>query len=204
MRRSYRKSRYLEIIDQVRSHLPEAAITTDIIVGFPGETDEDLQETIEVVEKARFTAAYTFQYSKRPGTPAAELPDQVPQELVQERFERLLKVVNGIAWEESKKQVGKTVEVLVAPKEGKKDSETNRLSGRTKENRLVHFAYKESQQIRPGDFVSTEITYAAPYHLVADSKCEVRRSRAGDLWEARQKDVGNAVTLGMPVLIKSS
>lgn len=204
MRRSYRKSRYLEIIDQVRSHMPEAAITTDIIVGFPGETEEDLQETIDVVEKARFTAAYTFQYSKRPGTPAAELPDQVPQDLLQERFERLLKVVNGIAWEESKKQVGKTVEVLVAPKEGKKDSETHRLSGRTRENRLVHFAYEASQNIRPGDFVTTEVTYAAPYHLVADSKCEVRRSRAGDLWEARQKDAGNAVTLGMPVLIKSS
>lgn len=204
MRRSYRKERYLEIIDQVRHHIPNAAITTDIIVGFPGENDEDLAETIDVVQKARFAMAYTFQYSKRPGTPAAELPDQIPPKLVQVRFEKLLKVVNEIAWQESKKQVGKKVEVLVAPREGKKDSETHRLSGRTPENRLVHFAYEESQKIRPGDFVTTEITYAAPYHLVADAGCEVRRSKAGDLWEVRQTDKGNAVSLGMPVLIKSS
>jgi tRNA-2-methylthio-N6-dimethylallyladenosine synthase len=203
MRRSYRKERYLEIIENVKKHLPEAALTTDVIVGFPGEKEEDLQETIDVIQKARFAATYTFQYSKRPGTPAAELPDQIPQEIVQERFERLLKVVNQTAWDENIKQVGKKVEVLVAPKEGKKDSETHRLSGRTKENRLVHFAYDESQNIRPGDFVTTEITYAAPYHLVADAGCEVRRSRAGDLWQARQSEKGNAVTLGMPVLIKS-
>jgi tRNA-2-methylthio-N6-dimethylallyladenosine synthase len=203
MRRSYRKERYLEIIENVKKHLPEAALTTDVIVGFPGESEEDLLETIDVIEKARFAATYTFQYSKRPGTPAAELPDQIPQELVQERFERLLKVVNQTAWEENIKQVGKKVEVLVAPKEGKKDSETHRLSGRTKENRLVHFAYHENQNIRPGDFVTTEITYAAPYHLVADAGCEVRRSRAGDLWQARQTENTNAVTLGMPVLLKS-
>jgi tRNA-2-methylthio-N6-dimethylallyladenosine synthase len=204
MRRSYRKERYLEIIENVKKHLPDAALSTDVIVGFPGETDEDLEETIDVIKKARFAATYTFQYSKRPGTPAAELPDQIPPELVQERFERLLKVVNQIAWEENINQVGKKVEVLVAPKEGKKDSETHRLSGRTKENRLVHFAYDDSQKIRPGDFVTTEITYAAPYHLVADAGCEVRRSKAGDLWEVRQAEKSNAVTLGMPVLISNS
>ena len=204
MRRSYRKERYLEIIENVKKHLPEAALTTDVIVGFPGETEEDLQETIDVIQKARFAATYTFQYSKRPGTPAAELPDQIPQALVQERFERLLKVVNQVAWEENLKQVGKKVEVLVAPKEGKKDSATHRLSGRTKENRLVHFAYDESQNIRPGDFVTTEITYAAPYHLVADAGCEVRRSKAGDFWEVRNSEKSNAVTLGMPVLINNS
>ncbi len=204
MRRSYRKERYLEIIENVKKHLPQAALTTDVIVGFPGETEEDLQETIEVIQKARFAATYTFQYSKRPGTPAAELPNQIPQALVQERFERLLKVVNQIAWEENINQIGKKVEVLVAPKEGKKDSATHRMSGRTKENRLVHFAYDESQNIRPGDFVTTEITYAAPYHLVADAGCEVRRSKAGDFWEARHSEKSNAVTLGMPVLIKNS
>jgi tRNA-2-methylthio-N6-dimethylallyladenosine synthase len=204
MRRSYRKERYLEIIENVKKHLPDAALTTDVIVGFPGETEEDLQETIDVIQKARFAATYTFQYSKRPGTPAAELPDQIPQALVQERFERLLKVVNQVAWEENLKQVGKKVEVLVAPKEGKKDSATHRLSGRTKENRLVHFAYDESQNIRPGDFVTTEITYAAPYHLVADAGCEVRRSKAGDFWEVRNSEKSNAVTLGMPVLINNS
>lgn len=204
MRRSYRKERYLEIIENVKKHLPQAALTTDVIVGFPGETEEDLQETIDVIQKARFAATYTFQYSKRPGTPAAELPNQIPQALVQERFERLLKVVNQIAWEENINQIGKKVEVLVAPKEGKKDSATHRMSGRTKENRLVHFAYDESQNIRPGDFVTTEITYAAPYHLVADAGCEVRRSKAGDFWEARHSEKSNAVTLGMPVLIKNS
>ena len=100
MRRSYRQARYLGIIERVRAAMPEAAITTDIIVGFPGETEEEFAETLKVVEKAHFSGAFTFQYSKRPGTPAAELEEQVPREVVQERYERLVALVNQVAWEE--------------------------------------------------------------------------------------------------------
>ena len=89
MRRSYRSERYLGIIERVRAAMPDAAITTDIIVGFPGETEADFEETLDVVRQARFASAFTFQYSPRPGTPAADLDDQVPQEVVQERYERL-------------------------------------------------------------------------------------------------------------------
>jgi tRNA-2-methylthio-N6-dimethylallyladenosine synthase len=120
--------------------IPDAAITTDIIVGFPGETEEDFQATLDVVRAARFSAAFTFQYSKRPGTPAAVLEDQVPPSVVQDRYERLVEVVDEIAWAENKALVGRTVELMVAEGEGRKDLATKRLSGRARDNRLVHFA----------------------------------------------------------------
>ena len=139
MRRSYRREKYLGIIDRVRVAMPDAAITTDIIVGFPGETEEDFAQTLEVVAAARFSGAYTFQYSKRPGTPAATLPDQVPPDVVRHRYERLVALVNDIAWDENKRLVGRTVELMVAEGEGRKDAATHRLSGRGPDNRLVHF-----------------------------------------------------------------
>src|SRR6266567_5116993 len=95
MHRAYRQERYLRIIDRVRAAMHDAAITTDIIVGFPGETEADFVQTLEVVREARFAAAFTFQYSIRPGTPAAIMPDQVPPEVVRERYDRLVEVVNG-------------------------------------------------------------------------------------------------------------
>ena len=187
MRRSYRAERYLGIIDRVRAAMPEAAITTDIIVGFPGETEEDFQGTLDVVRAARFASAFTFQYSQRPGTPAATMDDQVPKEIVQERYERLVSLVDDIAWEESKRFEGRTVEVLVAEGEGRKDDATARLSGRAADNRLVHVARDaDLGEPRPGDLVVAEVTYAAPHHLVADRMLEVRRTRAGDAWESRQ------------------
>src|SRR5690606_33115785 len=128
MRRSYRVERYLDILNKVRAAMPDAAITTDIIVGFPGETDEDFERTLEVVREARFAAAFTFQYSKRPGTPAAEMPNQVPKEVVQERYDRLVATVEEVTWAENKKLVGETVEVLVAVGEGRKDQRTGRMS----------------------------------------------------------------------------
>src|SRR6476660_346254 len=140
MRRSYRQERYLGIIDRVRAAMPDAAITTDIIVGFPGETEDDFLETLKVVERARFSGAFTFQYSKRPGTPAAVLDDQVPKAVVQDRYERLTALVNDIAWQENQRLVGSTVELMVAEGEGRKDEQTHRLSGRGPDNRLVHFA----------------------------------------------------------------
>ncbi|HCT15323.1 MAG TPA: tRNA (N6-isopentenyl adenosine(37)-C2)-methylthiotransferase MiaB, partial [Corynebacterium nuruki] len=106
MRRSYRSKKFLGILDKVRAKLPDAAITTDIIVGFPGETEEDFQDTLRVVEQARFTSAFTFQYSPRPGTPAADLADQVPKAVVQDRYERLLALQERISAEENAKLVG--------------------------------------------------------------------------------------------------
>ena len=198
MRRSYRQAKYLGILDRVRAAMPDAAITTDIIVGFPGETEEDFQATLDVVRRARFSGAFTFQYSKRPGTPAADLDDQVPAEVVQERYERLVALVNDIAWEENTRLVGTLVELMVAEGEGRKDAATHRLSGRGPDNRLVHFAPVD---VRPGDMVTVEITYAAPHHLVADGPVlDVRRTRAGDAWEARTTTPRQEVGLGMPTI----
>ena len=139
MRRSYRAERYLGIIDRVRAAIPHAAITTDLIVGFPGETEEDFQATLDVVAAARFASAFTFQYSKRPGTPAAELDAQLPKAVVQERYQRLIDLQERISLEENTAQIGRTVELLVATGEGRKDASTARMSGRARDGRLVHF-----------------------------------------------------------------
>ncbi|HEX7189389.1 MAG TPA: tRNA (N6-isopentenyl adenosine(37)-C2)-methylthiotransferase MiaB [Actinomycetes bacterium] len=204
MRRSYRRERYLGIIDRVRAAMPDAAITTDIIVGFPGETDEDFEHTLDVVRRARFSSAFTFQYSKRPGTPAAELDGQVPKAVVQERYERLVALQDDVSWAENKRQVGRVLDVLVAEGEGRKDGATHRLSGRAPDNRLVHFAVPVGVVApRPGDVATVEVTYAAPHHLVADGTFGgVRRTRAGDAWDARsgRVPVAAGVALGMPTV----
>ncbi|NUS73603.1 MAG: tRNA (N6-isopentenyl adenosine(37)-C2)-methylthiotransferase MiaB [Corynebacteriales bacterium] len=199
MRRSYRREKYLGILDRVRQAMPDAAITTDIIVGFPGETDEDFEQTLDVVRQARFSSAFTFQYSKRPGTPAAELPDQLPKHVVQERYERLVALQEEISWSENKKLIGAEVELLVATGEGKKDAGTGRLSGRARDGRLVHFNVAGTTgQIRPGDVVNTKITYAAPHYLMADEPLvSVRATAAGDAWEAAQH-TPSGVSLGIP------
>lgn len=187
MRRSYRRDKFLGIIDRVRKAIPDAAISTDIIVGFPGETEEEFLDTVKMVEEARFAASYTFQYSKRPGTPAATMPDQLSKEVVQDRFERLLAVANDVAWQENKKQIGKVVEVLVA-NDGRKDDATGRLTGRARDNRLVHFSLPDGvKRPRPGDLVTVTVSEAAPYHLLADPKSSaeiiVRRTIGGDAFE---------------------
>jgi tRNA-2-methylthio-N6-dimethylallyladenosine synthase len=181
MRRSYRSEKFLGILDRVRAAMPEAAITTDIIVGFPGETEEDFQATLDVVRASRFAAAFTFQYSIRPGTPAATMPDQVPREVVQERYERLVDLVGEISWAENGKLVGEVVEVMFAEGEGRKDEATARMSGRAKDNRLVHVRVPEEAKLRPrpGDFAEVEITYAAPHHLNADAGLRNLRRAAG-------------------------
>jgi tRNA-2-methylthio-N6-dimethylallyladenosine synthase len=188
MRRAYRKDSYLAIIDRVRAAMPRAAITTDIIVGFPGETEADFADTLEVVRRARFAGAFTFQYSIRPGTPAAVMPDQVPASVVAERYERLVALVEDVAGTENESLVGDVVEVLVADGEGRKDDVTHRMSGRAKDNRLVHFTPAAgTEPPRPGDVVTTEVTKAAPHYLIADeAPLEVRRTRGGDAWQARQ------------------
>ncbi len=112
------------IVEKVRAAMPDAAITTDIIVGFPGETEADFAQTLEIVREARFASAFTFQYSKRPGTPAATMDDQVPKGVVQDRYERLVDVVEEVAWAENQAFVGREVEILVAEGEGRKDDRT--------------------------------------------------------------------------------
>ncbi len=213
MRRSYRASRFLGIIDRVREAMPDAAITTDIIVGFPGETDEDFDQTLRVVEASRFASAYTFQYSPRPGTPAFDLP-AVPKAVVQERFERLIALQERISLEENERLVGRTVEVLVLASSGRKDDASARLSGRAPDNRLVHFTVPHDSPVpRPGDMVAVDITYGAPHHLVADSGIaggtySVRRTRAGDAWDSPREShgdscdtaAGGAVGLGIPAV----
>ena len=199
MRRSYRRERFLGIIERVRAAMPEAAITTDIIVGFPGETEEDFEQTMHAVRQARFAQAFTFQYSKRPGTPAATMAEQLPKQVVQQRYERLIATLEDITWAENKKQLGREVEVLVATGEGRKDERTGRLSGRARDGRLVHFATGELTGIRPGDIVHTEITYAAPHHLNADgAPLGHRRTRAGDAHEAGRATRTAGVSLGLP------
>ncbi len=209
MKRSYRSEKFLGILDRVRAKIPNAAITTDIIVGFPGETEEDFRETLRVVEAARFASAYTFQYSVRAGTPAATMENQVPKAIVQERYERLTALQDHITREENQKLVGQTVEVLVSSVEGRKQSETHRLSGRAADSRLVHFEVG-TETPRPGDVVTVVITEASTFHLVADGgPLAVRRTIAGDAWdraEAASCEVPSApavkgrTNLGLPTL----
>ncbi|WP_410505925.1 tRNA (N6-isopentenyl adenosine(37)-C2)-methylthiotransferase MiaB [Intrasporangium sp.] len=210
MRRSYRSAKFLRILDTVREHIPDAAITTDIIVGFPGETEEDFQATLDVVREARFSSAFTFQYSIRPGTPAATMPDQVPKAVVQGRFDRLIALQEEVSWAENRRLEGGQVEVLVAPAEGRKDAQTRRLSGRARDNRLVHFAVPEGAEApRPGDLVTVGVTYGAPHHLVADAALgggayALRRTAGGDAWAALQADPSSSgkpkVSLGLPTV----
>lgn len=209
MRRSYRSERYLGIIDRVRKRIPQAAITTDIIVGFPGETEEDFQATLEVVRRSRFASAYTFQYSKRPGTPAADMADQVPADVVKDRYDRLVELANQISWDENRALVGREVEVLVSSEGGKKDKQTHRLSGRSRGNRLVHFNPGEHAP-QPGDLVTTVVTKAAPYHLVADEvpvaveatgQRESASSGCGIPDPASSGQRPASVPLGMPTLL---
>jgi len=198
MRRSYRADRYLGIIDRVRAAMPHAAITTDIIVGFPGETEEDFAATLDVVRRARFAAAFTFQYSRRPGTPAADLDGQLPKEVVQERYQRLIDLQEAISFEENTALIGSTVELLVATGEGRKDAATARMSGRARDGRLVHFTPGDAE-VRPGDVLTTTITAAAPHHLIADAPLlSYRRTLAGDAHAAGRRP--RTVGLGLPTV----
>ncbi len=217
MRRSYRSEKFLGILNRVRAKIPNAAITTDIIVGFPGETEEDFAHTLRVVEAARFASAFTFQYSIRPGTPAATLPHQLPKTVVQERYERLVALQDHISWEENRAQVGRAVQVLVSADDGKKASLTHRMSGRAEDGRLVHFDVPGAgDRPRPGDVVTVEVTDAKPFHLLADTAAgatlSIRRTRAGDAWDRLEAEscgvpaprgavasTAGRVSLGLPV-----
>jgi tRNA-2-methylthio-N6-dimethylallyladenosine synthase len=158
MRRSYRRERYLDRLESIRRAVPGIAVSTDIIVGFPGETEEDFGLTLDVVERARFDSAYTFRYSPRPGTPAATFDEQVPPEVVRERFDRLVALQEAISLERARAQVGSVVEVLV---EGD-DRRGRSIASRTRTNRIVHL----QEPLSPGTFADARITGAAPHHLI--------------------------------------
>ena len=198
MRRSYRTDRYLGIIDRVRNAMPAAQITTDIIVGFPGESEEDFQATLDLCTEARFSAAYTYQYSKRPGTPAATMPDQIPPEIVGERYTRLHAHQEALSLSVNKEAIGQEMRVLVTEHEGRRDAERGRMSGRTEDFRLAHFSFDLGDLPRPGDVVTVEITDAAPHFLSGDA-LGTRRTRGGDAYElltAERKS--EPLLLGMP------
>jgi tRNA-2-methylthio-N6-dimethylallyladenosine synthase len=195
MRRGYRRRRYLEILGRLRAAIPGVAFSTDIIVGFPGETETDFAGTLEVVEQARFDSAFTFQYSPRPGTEAASMPDQVPPEVVRERFQRLLQLQERISLDANRALVGTEVELLVEQAASKTDP--TRVSGRTRTNKLCHFPAPPARPgdprpggrwgdpggpgpegpaaggqmgdpaaVAPGDLVTVRVEQAAPHHLV--------------------------------------
>jgi tRNA-2-methylthio-N6-dimethylallyladenosine synthase len=195
MRRSYRSEKYLGILERVRAQIPDAAITTDIIVGFPGETDADFEQTLRVVEASRFAGAYTFQYSPRPGTPAATYPNQVSPETVGERYVKLVELQDRMGLQEMQTQVGRRVEVLVSQGEGRKDG-PDTMTGRARDNRLVHLPRVDG--IRPGDVVESVITGAAPHYLRGGAVVSRRSTSAGDAWAAGRALSTPGVSLGMP------
>ena len=158
MRRTYGRERYLRLVDDMRSAIPDLALTTDIIVGFPGETDEDFRETLEVVEEVRYDGAFTFVYSPRAGTEAASMPDPIPDELKRERIEGLVEVVQRIAHERNEERVGLVEQVLV---EGPSRTDSSFLRGRTRRNTTVNFAGSAS----PGDLVDVRIEGATSMTL---------------------------------------
>ena len=136
MNRHYTKEDYLALVDKIRRAVPDIALSTDIIVGFPGETEEDFADTLDVVERVRYDSAFTFLYSKRTGTPAASMEDQVPQDVAKGRFDALLSLVQKISGEKTAQAVGTVQDVLV---EEVNDQEEGLVTGRTSQNYLVHF-----------------------------------------------------------------
>jgi tRNA-2-methylthio-N6-dimethylallyladenosine synthase len=158
MRRTYSRERYLRLVEELRSAIPDLALTTDIIVGFPGETEDDFRETIEVVEEVGYDGAFTFVYSPREGTEAASMPDQVPDGVKHERIERLVDVVQRVAHDRNQQRVGRTEEVLV---EGSSRTNPSLLRGRTRRNTTVNFVGEAS----PGDLVEVRIESATSQTL---------------------------------------
>ena len=200
MRRSYRRDRYMGIIEKVRSAIPDAAITTDIIVGFPGESDEDFAQTIDLVKAAKFSAAYTFQYSKRPGTPAATMPDQIADDVMAQRYNQLHKVQQEISKSENEKLIGKSIELLVSSNEGRHDLDLKRMNGRSRDFRLTHFD-NTANLARPGDLVTVTVTEGFANHIVAGAPTAVKKTRGGDAhtaWVSEQGD--KKILLGIPTL----
>ena len=200
MRRSYRADRYLGIIEKVRKAMPDAAITTDIIVGFPGESDGDFAATIDLVKQAKFSAAYTFQYSKRPGTPAALMADQIGDDVMAHRYNQLHNIQQEISKSENEKQIGKTVELLVSSNEGRHDVDQKRMNGRSADFRLTHFD-NSANTARPGDLVKVKVTQGFANHILASAPLSVKKTKGGDVHASWVEDIGDKkILLGIPTL----
>ena len=193
MRRSYRTDKYLGILDRVRAAIPQAMITTDIIVGFPGESEEDFQGTLDITTQARFAAAYTYKYSIRPGTPAGVMPNQVPEEIVGERYTRLHEHQQKISLSVNEESIGRTLRVMVSEVEGRRDESRSRMTGKSEDFRLVHF--DADTDARPGDFVDVRVSEASAHYLIG-SALLVTRTRGGDAHAA--KSAPASTTLGIP------
>ncbi len=167
MRRTYTRERYLDRAALLREHVPDCAITTDVIVGFPGETEDDFAQTLSLVEEVGYDGAFTFVYSPRRGTEAATLPDQIPHAVKVERMERLVEVVQRRARERAQRFVGRAVEVLV---EGPSRTDPTRLRGRTRHNKAVNF----SGLAQPGEYVHVEIASATSQTLAGEESLLAR------------------------------
>jgi len=166
MRRGYTASRYLERLADARRAIDELAVTTDLIVGFPGETDEDAERTLEVVAEARFDSAYTFVFSPRPGTRAAAMTDRfVPPEVVAERFDQLKLVLERSALMRHEARIGRVEQVLV---EGVSKRDPGVFSARTRQGKLVHFEVPPAGRPAPGSYAQVRVTGAAPHFLRGD------------------------------------
>jgi tRNA-2-methylthio-N6-dimethylallyladenosine synthase len=163
MRRTYSRERYLRLVDELRAAIPDLALTTDLIVGFPGETDDDFQRTLDVVAAAEYDSAYTFVFSPRPGTEAAaRVDDFISPDVVAERFERLRVVVERSALAKHRARIGRVEEVLV---EGPSKKDPSAITGRTRQNKLVHFAVRGDAILRPGTFAEVRVIDAGPHHM---------------------------------------
>jgi tRNA-2-methylthio-N6-dimethylallyladenosine synthase len=170
MRRTYTCERYLDRVALIREHVPDCAITTDVIVGFPGETEEDFAQTLDVVEQVGYDGAFTFLFSPRRGTEAATLPNQVPHPVKVERMERLVEAVQRRARERAQRFVGRTLEVLV---EGPSRTDPTRLRGRSRHNKAVNF----TGLARPGEYVDVEILAATSQTLTGEESLVARAAR---------------------------
>jgi tRNA-2-methylthio-N6-dimethylallyladenosine synthase len=170
MRRTYTRERYLDRVALIREHVPDCALTTDIIVGFPGETDADFEQTLEVAEQVGFDGAFTFIYSPRRETEAAEMPDQIPHDIKVARMERLVEVIQRRARERAQRFVGRTLDVLV---EGPSRTDPSRLRGRSRHNKVVNF----DGLGEPGDLVEVQITAATSQTLSGEASLLARAAR---------------------------
>ena len=165
MNRHYTKEDYLRIIEKAKAEIPDIAFSTDLMIGFPGETEEDLLDTIDVVEKVKYDNAFTFIYSKREGTPAAKMEDQILENVKHERFNRVLSKVNEILVDLNASYVGKTVEVLI---EGKSKTDESKFTGRTRQNKLVNFTVKNPEANLLGTLMNVKITESNTFSLVGE------------------------------------
>ena len=198
MRRSYRSDRYLKILENVRSAIPHASITTDIIVGFPGESEEDFQATLDLCTQAQFAAAYTYQYSIRPGTPAAVMPNQISADVVSQRYTRLHEHQQQISLGVNQNAIGKQMRVLVGEHEGRRDARESRLTGKSEDFRLVHF--DDSSSARAGDFVDVLINDASAHYLIG-TELKTIPTRGGDAYALRTSEKSSSgVSLGIPTV----